>query len=86
MGVLEDMLKALDRIPGWKRLQELPSEVEFKRLRRPMDAPEIQQRADEAFALVAKLEELASTFPAIPISDPDPTESGSSCPHIPRHP
>ena len=28
MGVLEDMLKALDRIPGWKRLQEIPSEVD----------------------------------------------------------
>jgi hypothetical protein len=28
MGVLEDMIKALDRIPGWKRLQELPSEVD----------------------------------------------------------
>jgi hypothetical protein len=32
MGILEDMLKALDRIPGWKRLQEIPPEVdELKR-------------------------------------------------------
>jgi hypothetical protein len=29
VGVLEDMLKALDRIPIWKRLQELPTEVEI---------------------------------------------------------
>ena len=28
MGFLEDILKALDRIPIWKRLQELPSEVD----------------------------------------------------------
>jgi len=28
MGVLEDMLKALDRISGWKRLQQVPSEVD----------------------------------------------------------
>jgi hypothetical protein len=28
MGILEDILKALDRIPIWKRLQELPSEVD----------------------------------------------------------
>ena len=28
MGVIEDMLKALDRIPGWKRLQEVPNEVD----------------------------------------------------------
>ncbi len=28
MGILEDIIKALDRIPGWKRLQEVPSEVD----------------------------------------------------------
>jgi hypothetical protein len=28
MGILEDMMKALDRIPGWKRLQEVPAEVD----------------------------------------------------------
>jgi hypothetical protein len=28
VGLLDDMLKALDRIPGWKRIQELPSEVD----------------------------------------------------------
>lgn len=28
MGILEDMLKALDRIPAWKRLQDVPSEVD----------------------------------------------------------
>jgi hypothetical protein len=28
MGLLEDMLSALDRIPGWKRLQQVPSEVD----------------------------------------------------------
>jgi hypothetical protein len=28
MGVIEDMLNALDRIPGWRRLQELPAEVD----------------------------------------------------------
>jgi ribosomal protein L40E len=26
--MIEDMLKALDRIPGWKRLQEVPNEVD----------------------------------------------------------
>ena len=25
MGILDDMLNALDRIPGWKRLQDKPS-------------------------------------------------------------
>lgn len=33
MGLLDDILKALDRIPAWKRLQELPSEVEALRHR-----------------------------------------------------
>jgi hypothetical protein len=28
MGVIEDMLKALDRIPGWARLQQVPNEVD----------------------------------------------------------
>jgi hypothetical protein len=28
MGMLEDILKALDRTPRWKRLQEVPSEVD----------------------------------------------------------
>ena len=28
MGVIEDMLKALDRIPGWARLQQVPTEVD----------------------------------------------------------
>jgi hypothetical protein len=28
MGVLEDLLKALDRIPIWRRLQGLPVEVD----------------------------------------------------------
>ena len=28
MGLLDDIVKTLDRIPGWKRIQELPSEVD----------------------------------------------------------
>ena len=28
MGIVDDILKALDRIPGWKRVQELPTEVD----------------------------------------------------------
>lgn len=28
MGILEDMMKVLDRVPGWKRLQEVPAEVD----------------------------------------------------------
>jgi hypothetical protein len=28
MGILEDVMSVLDRIPVWKRLQELPSEVD----------------------------------------------------------
>jgi hypothetical protein len=28
MGIVDDILKALDRIPGWKRLQEVPPEVD----------------------------------------------------------
>jgi hypothetical protein len=28
MGIVDDILRALDRIPIWKRLQELPSEVD----------------------------------------------------------
>lgn len=28
MGILEDILTALDRIPVWKRLQALPGEVD----------------------------------------------------------
>jgi hypothetical protein len=28
MGLIDDILKALDRIPGWKRVQELPDEVD----------------------------------------------------------
>lgn len=28
MGVLDDVLKALDRVPIWKRLNEVPEEVD----------------------------------------------------------
>ncbi len=28
MGILEDILKALDRIPNWKRIQESPKQIE----------------------------------------------------------
>ncbi|SRR5258708_666346 len=28
MGVIDDILKALDRIPGWTRIQQLPAEVD----------------------------------------------------------
>jgi hypothetical protein len=28
MGIVDDVLKVLDRIPIWKRLQEVPSEVD----------------------------------------------------------
>lgn len=28
MGILEDVMKALDRIPSWKRIQQLPTEVD----------------------------------------------------------
>jgi hypothetical protein len=28
MGILDDVLKALDRIPGWKRVQGLPAELD----------------------------------------------------------
>ena len=28
MGIVEDVFKALDRIPIWKRLQEVPSEID----------------------------------------------------------
>jgi hypothetical protein len=28
MGILEDVIKALERIPAWKRLNALPAEVE----------------------------------------------------------
>jgi hypothetical protein len=28
MGLLEDVMKALDRIPVWKRLQGVPAEVD----------------------------------------------------------
>lgn len=28
MGIVEDILKAFDRIPGWARIQQLPSEVD----------------------------------------------------------
>lgn len=28
MGMIDDILKALDRIPAWKRLQEVPSEID----------------------------------------------------------
>ena len=28
MGIVDDILKALDRIPTWKRLHEVPSELD----------------------------------------------------------
>ena len=28
MGILEDVLRALERIPAWKRLQSAPQEIE----------------------------------------------------------
>lgn len=39
MGLLEDIMKTLDRIPAWKRMQALPSQV---------DALEARVRALEA--------------------------------------
>lgn len=33
MGILEDVLKALDRIPMWKRLSSMPDEVDALRAR-----------------------------------------------------
>lgn len=33
MGMIEDILKALDRMPIWKRLQETPGEVDDLRAR-----------------------------------------------------
>lgn len=33
MGVIEDVMKALDRIPAWKRVSALPSEVDALRAR-----------------------------------------------------
>jgi hypothetical protein len=33
VGLLEDMLSALDRIPGWKRLQGIPDEVDALKTR-----------------------------------------------------
>jgi GT2 family glycosyltransferase len=39
MGLLVDMLKALDRVPGWKRLQAIPDEVD--ELKKKVAATEI---------------------------------------------
>ncbi|MGA0588842.1 hypothetical protein ACO2Q2_17215 [Dyella sp. KRB-257] len=33
MGVLEDVMKALERVPGWKRIAALPKEVDELRAR-----------------------------------------------------
>lgn len=33
MGLLDDMLKTLDRIPVWKRLGEVPAEIEDLKMR-----------------------------------------------------
>ena len=33
MGVVDDVLKAFDRIPIWRRMQEIPAEVEDLRRR-----------------------------------------------------
>lgn len=33
MGLLEDVMKALDRIPAWKRVNELPGELDELRTR-----------------------------------------------------
>lgn len=38
MGMIEDIMKALDRIPIWRRLSQLPAEVE--QLRAKVDALE----------------------------------------------
>ncbi len=33
MGMIEDIMKALDRIPGWKRINGLPAELDALRAR-----------------------------------------------------
>lgn len=33
MGVLEDVIKALERVPGWKRIAATPAEVDALRAR-----------------------------------------------------
>lgn len=43
MGIIDDIMKALDRIPGWKRLQEIPSEVDALRKR----VEELEQKLGE---------------------------------------
>lgn len=33
MGILEDVMRALERIPAWKRVQAMPAEVDALRAR-----------------------------------------------------
>ena len=33
MGILEDVLRALERIPAWRRLQSAPQEIELLKAR-----------------------------------------------------
>lgn len=33
MGIIDDIIKALDRIPIWKRLQDVPNEIDNLKLR-----------------------------------------------------
>jgi len=33
MGILEDLMKALERVPGWKRIAAMPAEVDALRER-----------------------------------------------------
>ena len=40
MGIIDDVLKALDRIPGWKRINSLPEE--FDLLKKRVEALELK--------------------------------------------
>ncbi|WP_128000388.1 hypothetical protein [Piscinibacter defluvii] len=78
MGILEDVLKALERVPGWKRISGLPSEVdELKKRIAALEeriAPASGQKCPKCGALAYRL---TSSSPV----DDDFADSGAMTDH-----
>ena len=79
MGMVEDILKALDRIPAWKRLGELPPEVDDLKRRVASLEEKLQGKwpADVCKFCGARAVRMTATFG--PINDKGHIEQNWEC-------
>lgn len=67
MGMLEDVMRALERIPGWKRIAEAPAQVEaLERRVAALEARLAPAKGDQCPRCRAMAFQLIETVPADP--------------------